>query len=95
MAPWSRDGRYLLFRTIALEHGADVHLGTAARGRQDAVPGGPHAVRGTRCAVLARRDWIAYHSNESGQFEVYVQPWRGEGERMRISTGGGAQAMRP
>ena len=36
--------------------------------------------------------WIAYQSNESGQHEVYVQPFRGRGERVRISANGGVQA---
>jgi Tol biopolymer transport system component len=76
---WSRDGRYLLFRTIALAHGADIDIWALPFEERDAQfsPDG---------------NWIAYHSNESGQYEVYVQPLRGEGERMRISTGGGAQA---
>ncbi len=35
--------------------------------------------------------WIAYQSNESGQFEIYVQPFPGPGAKTRISTAGGAQ----
>ena len=30
--------------------------------------------------------WIAYTSNESGGTEVYVQPYPGPGEKVRIST---------
>jgi hypothetical protein len=33
--------------------------------------------------------WMAYHSNESGRHEVYVQPFLGPGERSRISRDGG------
>ncbi len=33
--------------------------------------------------------WIAYSSNESGIFEVYVRPFPGPGGRWQISTGGG------
>ncbi len=33
--------------------------------------------------------WIAYGSNESGQEEVYVQPFPGPGGRWQISTNGG------
>jgi hypothetical protein len=36
--------------------------------------------------------WIAYQSNESGQHEVYARPFRGGGDRIRISTAGGVQA---
>jgi Tol biopolymer transport system component len=33
--------------------------------------------------------WLAYVSNESGTFEVYVRPFPGPGGRWQISTGGG------
>jgi serine/threonine-protein kinase len=33
--------------------------------------------------------WVAYTSNESGTFEVYVRPFPGPGPRTPISTGGG------
>jgi hypothetical protein len=35
--------------------------------------------------------WIAYQSNESGRFEIYVQSFPGGG-KWQISTNGGAQA---
>ena len=35
--------------------------------------------------------WIAYQSNESGRFEIYVQPFPGPGGKLQISTNGGAQ----
>jgi Tol biopolymer transport system component len=33
--------------------------------------------------------WMAYVSDESGAFEVYVQPYPGPGEKTRVSTDGG------
>ncbi len=33
--------------------------------------------------------WIAYQSNQSGLFEVYVRPFPGPGGQWQISTGGG------
>jgi serine/threonine protein kinase/Tol biopolymer transport system component len=33
--------------------------------------------------------WLAYQSNESGPYEVYVRPFPGPGGRWQISTGGG------
>lgn len=33
--------------------------------------------------------WLAYGSNETGAWEVYVAPFMRDGERMRVSTGGG------
>jgi Tol biopolymer transport system component len=35
--------------------------------------------------------WLAYVSRESEQDEVYVEPFRREGERVRVSTAGGGQ----
>jgi Tol biopolymer transport system component len=35
--------------------------------------------------------WVAYQSNESGSFEIYVQPFPGPGGKFRISTNGGTQ----
>jgi dipeptidyl aminopeptidase/acylaminoacyl peptidase len=37
--------------------------------------------------------WIAYVSNESGATEVYVQPYPGPGEKIRISTAGGIEPV--
>jgi hypothetical protein len=34
-------------------------------------------------------NWLAYHSNESGQAEVYVQPVSGSGGKWQISKNGG------
>jgi Tol biopolymer transport system component len=35
--------------------------------------------------------WIAYQSDESGHFEIYVQPFPGPAGKFQISTNGGAQ----
>src|SRR5206468_11822974 len=37
--------------------------------------------------------WLAYESNESGAFEIYVRPFPGPGGKWPISTGGGANAV--
>ena len=33
--------------------------------------------------------WVAYQSNEAGHFEIYLQPFPGPGDRIRVSPGGG------
>ncbi len=33
--------------------------------------------------------WLAFDSDETGQYEVYVQPYPGPGTRLRLSTAGG------
>jgi serine/threonine protein kinase len=34
--------------------------------------------------------WVAYHSDESGEFEVYVTPFPGPGRRWQVSSASGA-----
>jgi len=36
--------------------------------------------------------WIAFQSNESGSYEIFVQPFPGPGEKHQVSAGGGVQA---
>ena len=37
--------------------------------------------------------WLAYVSNESGQHEIYVQPYPGLGGKWQISTEGGTESV--
>ena len=37
--------------------------------------------------------WLAYVSNESGRFEIYVQPYPGPGGKWQISTEGGGEPV--
>mgnify|MGYP001815533320 CR=1 FL=1 len=37
--------------------------------------------------------WLAYVSNESGRYEVYVQDYQGAGEKMTVSTDGGYEPL--
>ena len=37
--------------------------------------------------------WMAYVSNESGTYEVYVQPYPGPGQKIRVSTAGGVDPI--
>jgi serine/threonine-protein kinase len=37
--------------------------------------------------------WLAYASNESGRYEVYVRPFPGPGGRIQVSAGGGSEPV--
>jgi serine/threonine-protein kinase len=37
--------------------------------------------------------WIAYESNESGRYEIYVRPYPGPGGKWQVSSAGGAFAV--
>jgi Tol biopolymer transport system component len=102
---WSRDGRFITYFEVNPNTGPDV----------SALPlmGRPFKVVSTRFTESMAQfspdgNWIAYNSNESGRYEVYVRPFRPEdgvrqtgssaespaisGEVWQISTAGGIHA---
>jgi Tol biopolymer transport system component len=87
---WSHDGRFILFRSLGSESGWDVWAMPMSGDRK------PFAVVRTK---FEERDaqfspdgkWIAYQSDESGRFEIYLQRFPRGNERIRISPNGGAQ----
>ena len=114
---WSRDGRYLLYRSNGPKTAYDIWAlpmsgAGEAQGRQaaavnNASPAGrsQQGNSGDRKPIPLLRTnfdereaefspdgkWIAYQSNESGRFEIYIQPFPGLGRKWQISTNGGAQ----
>ena len=48
----------------------------------------------TCAAVSPDGSWLAFQSNESGEFEVYVRPYRsGDDRQWRVSTDGGTEPV--
>ena len=89
---WSRDGRFLLYRAISTTPTADVDIyAVALDGHPTPVPIVKTAFDERNARFSPDGRWVAYQSNESGQQEVYVQPFDGAGERQRLSTDGGVQ----
>lgn len=87
----SRDGAWLLYRTGA--SGAQHQLNIFAvplRGDRTPVP----LVTGSYRAMAPRLSpdgrWLAFASDESGRFEIYVQPFPGPGARVQLSFDGGS-----
>jgi Tol biopolymer transport system component len=69
---WSFDGRTLLYGTQNPETGADIWAVPLTADRK------PHPVVQTSAAEDAAQfspdgRWVAYESNETGRFEIYVQ----------------------
>jgi Tol biopolymer transport system component len=84
----SRDGRFIAFRSVGQKTDWDI-WGLATSGDQE-----PFRVVQTNAEERDGQfspdgNWIAYQSNESGQFEIYMRPFRGPGEVIPISKGGG------
>ena len=87
---WSSDGRFLLFRTVDPRTGYDLWV-LPVSGDKKPFPFLKTPFEERNGQFSADGKWIAYQSNESGRFEIYVQPFPGPGRKFQISTNGGAQ----
>ena len=87
---WSPDGQFLLYQKSSDETRADLWA-LPLFGTQTPVPvvQGKSDDRGGQFSPDGK--WVAYGSNRSGRFEVYIQPFPGQGGQRQVSTGGGAQ----
>ena len=85
---WSSDGRFILYAQLNPKTGFDLYalplfgdgkpLPVANRGFDEMGGDFSHDMR-----------WIAYESNESGRFEVVVEPFMAPGAKVQITNGGG------
>ncbi|MEQ1757201.1 MAG: protein kinase [Vicinamibacterales bacterium] len=92
---WSRDGRFLMFHAADSETVFDLWILPLGGDRK------PFLFLETkfderRGTFSPDGRWVAYMSNQSGQFEIYLRPFRGAASaetdpQWQVSTGGGAQ----
>jgi Tol biopolymer transport system component len=87
-ASWSPDGRFILYLGIGAETGQDVWVLPLFGDRKPRPLLHARHSEGTPQFSPDGR-WIAYRSNETGRFEVYVMPFPGPGGQQQISTKGG------
>lgn len=86
----SPDGRHIAYRNIDPITGYDIRAVPVDGDGQPVILVHNHFEE--RDAQFSPDgNWIAYQSNESGRFEIYVQPFSGPGDRYQISVEGGAQ----
>jgi Tol biopolymer transport system component len=85
---WSRDGRYLLYQVTDPKTQSDLWVLPMAG---DAKPFPLLQTQFNERVPRLSRDgrWIAYTSDESGAWEVYVQTFPPAGGKWQISTNGG------
>jgi serine/threonine-protein kinase len=92
---WHPSGRFLAFTETNPQSAFDIMIlpmeGSEAGGWK---PGKPFAFLNspkneTMAMFSPDGRWIAYTSDETGRFEVYVRPFPGPGAKWQISTNGG------
>ena len=86
---WSRDGRYLLFRQISPQTGHDIFV-LPTDGERKPFPFLHTAAMENGGALSPDGRWIAYNSDESGRYEVYVESFPTHGGKRQISPAGGS-----
>jgi serine/threonine protein kinase len=91
---WSQDGNYILYRRNRVDTGADLwYLKKSTDGDWT-----PHPFLDTEFAEMSGRfspdgRFVAYQSNESGRFEVYVRAFP-EGDRSVLVSKNGGRSTR-
>ena len=88
----SPDGTRLAFTEIDRATGNDIWM-LSLGGNQQAEPFLATPASENNAHFSPDGHWIAYASDESGRFEVYVQPFPGPGRKWTISTNGGNEPV--
>jgi serine/threonine-protein kinase len=95
---WHPNGRLLAFyQGVGVDNKQDIMIlpieGDETSGWKPGKPvefvGGPFRKVWPMFSPDGR--WIAYTSNESGRFEIYVRPYPGPGGKWQVSNGGGTE----
>ena len=88
---WLPQGQLLLYTTFFESKTATDIFALPLNGERKPTPVVQTAFEERSPQFSADGHWIAYESNETGQFEIYLQQFPGPGGRQRISNAGGAQ----
>jgi eukaryotic-like serine/threonine-protein kinase len=89
---WSPDGKWLIFQTSEWSHGSGEILGV--RPGLDTAPVPLVATRFREVSPAPSPDgrWLAYTSDESGEYEIYVVPFPNTADaKWIVSTHGGTE----
>jgi len=90
LTDWSRDGNTVVFQSLDDSGDWDVVTLSLLDGSEP-VPFVSSEFSEQQGRLSSDGRWLAYVSNETGRFEVYVQPFPATGAKWRISSTGGFQ----
>src|SRR5262249_26679997 len=87
---WSRDGRFIIYQQYDPKTKSDVWV-LPVTGSGEAKPFPVVHTEANEIAGMLSPDgrWLAYASDESGRYEVYVQSFSGGVGKRQVSNGGG------
>jgi serine/threonine-protein kinase len=88
---WSAEGHQLAFTDFSIATGVDIWVLPTPAGQPRAFL----TTIASEANPAFSRDgrWLAYASNESGAYEVYVRPYPGPGGKIQVSTKGGTEPV--
>lgn len=84
---WSQDGRFLILRSLSPQTNDDIWI-MPLKGDRKPVPFLMTPFFESDADSSPDGKWIAYHSDESGRNELYVQSFPAGGNKTQISTDG-------
>jgi serine/threonine protein kinase/Tol biopolymer transport system component len=84
---WSPDGTTVVLNAFRAGTGSDLMLYSFEAGTLEQYLGTPTNETAARFSPEGR--WLAYQSDESGRYEIYVRAFAGSGGKWQISTDGG------
>ncbi len=87
---WSPDGEVLAFTETHPTTGQDIWV-LSLEGERKPQPWLQTRFGERNAQISPDGRWLAYHSNESGRLEVYVQPFPGPGGKRQVSALGGSE----
>jgi Tol biopolymer transport system component len=91
----SPDGGTVIFTRI-LDPGPNLHreiMAVSLDGSGEARPVLEGDFAFGNASLSPDGNWLAYRSDESGQYEIYLQPYPGPGPKTPVSIGGGSGAV--
>jgi len=90
LTDWSQDGRFLAYHTPGPGTGWDVWV-LPLSGDRKPIPFVQTEFSEAQGQFSPDGRWLAYASDESGIFEVYVRPFPAPGGKWQVSISGGTQ----